>query len=81
VILNVSMSMSSIFNESVYCDFFRGFVLRIRYLYLLYSHMISVVKGCLRGSRWCCVSRLMLYCFQSHSSLVLGMVLGDFLDL
>jgi hypothetical protein len=50
VILNVSMSRSSISNGSVYCDLLRGFVFGNRYLYLLYSHMISVVKGCLGGS-------------------------------
>jgi hypothetical protein len=50
VILNVSMSRSSIPSESVYCDFLRGFVFGIWYLYLSYSHMISVVKGCLGGS-------------------------------
>jgi hypothetical protein len=49
VILNVSMSRSSISNGSVYCDFLRGFVFGNRYLYLSYSHMISVVKGCLEG--------------------------------
>jgi hypothetical protein len=47
-------------------------------LYLLYSHRISVVKGCLGGSSWYYVSRLMLYCFHSHSSLVLGMVIRRF---
>jgi hypothetical protein len=50
VILNVSMSRSSISNGSVYCDFLRGLVSGIRYLYLSYSHMISVVKGCVGGS-------------------------------
>jgi hypothetical protein len=44
------MSRSSISNGSVYCDFLRGFVFGIWYLYLSYSHMISVVKGCLGGS-------------------------------
>jgi hypothetical protein len=78
VILNVSMSRSSISNGSVYCDFLRGFVFGMRYLYLLYSHMISVVKGCLVGSSWCCVSRLVLYCSQSHSNLVLGIVIRRF---
>jgi hypothetical protein len=78
VILNVSMNRSSISDGSVYCDFFRGFVFGIRYLYLSYSHMIYVVKGCLGGSSWCCVSRLVLYCFHSHSSLVLGIVIRRF---
>jgi hypothetical protein len=49
VILNVSMSRSSISDGSVYCDFLRGFVFGMRYLYLLYSHMISIVKDCLGG--------------------------------
>jgi hypothetical protein len=49
VILNVSISRSSISDGSVYCDFLRGFVFGIRYLCLSYSHMISVVKGCLEG--------------------------------
>jgi hypothetical protein len=40
--------------------------------------MISVVKGCFGGSSWCCVSRLVLYCFHSHSSLILGMVIRRF---
>jgi hypothetical protein len=61
VILNVSMSRSSILGGSVYCDFLRGFVFGIQYLYLSYSHIISVAKGCLGGSNWCCVSRLELY--------------------
>jgi hypothetical protein len=78
VILNVSMSRSRISDGSVYCDFLRGFVFGIRYLYLSYSHMIFVVKGCLGGSSWCCVSRLMLYCFHSHSSLLLGMIIRRF---
>jgi hypothetical protein len=73
VILNVSMSKSRISSGSVYCDFLKGF--GIRYLYLSYSHIISVVKGCLGGSRWCYVLELLLYCFQSHSSLVLGIVI------
>jgi hypothetical protein len=60
VILNVSMSRSSMSDGSVYCDFLRGFVFGIQYLYLSYSHMISIVKGCRGGSSWCCVSRLML---------------------
>jgi hypothetical protein len=76
--LNVSMGRSSISNGSVYCDFLRGFVFGIRYLYLSYNHMISVVKGCFGGSSWCCVSRLVLYCFHIHSSLVLGMVIRSF---
>jgi hypothetical protein len=59
VILNVSMSRSSISKGSVYCDLLRGFVFGIRYLYLSYSHMIYVVKGCLGGSSWCCMPRLM----------------------
>jgi hypothetical protein len=78
VILNVSMIRSSISSGSVYCDFLRGFVFGIRYLYLSYDHMIFVVKGCLGGSNWCCVLRLELYCFHSHSSLVLGMVIRRF---
>jgi hypothetical protein len=76
--LNVSISRSNISSGSVNCDFLRGFVFGIQYLYLLYSHMISVVKDCLGGSRWYCVSRLMLYCFQSHSSFVLEMVIKRF---
>jgi hypothetical protein len=52
VILNVIMIWSSISDGSVYCDFLRGFVFGIRYLYLSYSHMIFVVIGCLRGSKW-----------------------------
>jgi hypothetical protein len=78
VILNVSMSRSSISGGSVYCDFLRGFVFGIRYLYFLYNHIISVVKGCFGGSSWCCVSRLVLYCFHSHSNLVLGIVVKRF---
>jgi hypothetical protein len=40
--------------------------------------MISIVKDCLGGSSWCCVSRLVLYCFHNHSSLVLGIVIKRF---
>jgi hypothetical protein len=50
VILNVSMSRSNILDGSVYCDFLKGLVFGIRYLYLSYSHMISVVKDCAGGS-------------------------------
>jgi hypothetical protein len=78
VILNVLMTRSSISNGSVYYDFLKGFVFGIWYLYLSYSHMISIVKDCLGGSSWCCMSRLMLYCFHSHSSLVLGIVIRRF---
>ena len=69
------MSKSRISSGSVYCDFLRGFVFGIQYLYLSYSHIISVVKGCLEGSRCCCVFKLLLYYFQSHSSLVLEIVI------
>jgi hypothetical protein len=55
-----------------------GSVFGIQYLYLSYSHMISISKGWLGGSIWCCVLELMLYCFQSHSSLVLVMVIRRF---
>jgi hypothetical protein len=78
VILNVSMIRSSISNGSVYCDFLRGFVFYIRYLYLSYNNMISVVKGCLGGSNWCYELRLVLYCFHNHSNLVLGIVISRF---
>jgi hypothetical protein len=47
-------------------------------LYLSYNHIISVVKGCFGGSSWCCVSRLVLYCFHSHSNLVLGIIVRRF---
>jgi predicted acyltransferase len=40
--------------------------------------MISVVKDCFGGSSWCCVSRLVLYCFHSHSSLIFGIVIKRF---
>jgi hypothetical protein len=78
VILNVVIIWSNISVGSVYCDFLRGFVFGIRYLYLSYNHMISMVKGCLGGSNWGCVLRLLLYCFQSHSSLVLETVIRRF---
>ena len=78
MILNVSISRSSILGGSVYCDFLRGFVFGIRYLYFSYNHMISIVKGYLEGSSWCCVSRLVLYCFHSHSNLVLKIVIRGF---
>jgi hypothetical protein len=78
VILNVSMSRSSISDGSMYYDFLRGFIFGMRYLYLSYNHMISVVKGCLGRSIWCCVSKLVLYCFQSHSSFVWEIVIRRF---
>jgi hypothetical protein len=40
--------------------------------------MISISKGCLGGSIWCCMLELMLYCFQSHSSLIMVMVIRRF---
>jgi hypothetical protein len=40
--------------------------------------MISVSKDCLGGSSWCCMLELMLYCFHSHSNLVLAMVNSRF---
>jgi hypothetical protein len=78
VILNVSIGRSRIYDGSIYCDFLRGFVFGMRYLYLLYSHMISVVNVCLGGSSWCCVFRLVLYCLHSYSSLILGIVIRKF---
>ena len=75
VILNVSMSKSRISSGSMYCDFLRGFVFGIQYLYLSYSHIISIVKGCLGRSRWFSMLKLLLYYFQSHPSLVLGIVI------
>ena len=40
--------------------------------------MISLENDCFGESSWCCVSRLTLYCFHNHSSLVLGMVIRKF---
>jgi hypothetical protein len=40
--------------------------------------MIFISKDCFGGSIWCYVLELMLYCFQSHSSLVLVMVIRRF---
>jgi hypothetical protein len=49
--LNVSINKSSISSGIVNCVFLRGFVFGIRYLYLSYSQMISVIKDCLGGSK------------------------------
>jgi hypothetical protein len=51
LMLNSIMINSRISVGIVYCDFLRGFVLGIRYLYLLYSHMISVSNGWHGGSK------------------------------
>ena len=58
----------------VYWASLRGSFLGIRYLYLWYSHTISVSNGCVGGSRPCGVFFVSWYCFYSQCNLVLGMV-------
>jgi hypothetical protein len=45
LMLNSVMISSRISVGIVYCDFLRGSVLGIRYLYFSYSHMTSVSNG------------------------------------
>jgi hypothetical protein len=45
----------------VQCDFFKGSILEILYLYLSYNHMISVTNGCQGGSSCWCVLALLIY--------------------
>ena len=68
VVRNLSISIGI-----VQWDDFRGSVLGILYLYLWYSHTISVSNDCVWGSRFSGVVNLFWYWFQSHVSLFVGM--------
>ena len=57
------------------CDLLRGSIFGILYLYLSYRHMTSVSNGCLGGSNCCVMVEFLVYWFQSHSNLVLEMVI------
>ena len=59
--------------------FLRGSVLGILYLYRSYSQMISVLNGCRGGSNCCVMVEFVVYWFQSHSNLVLEMLIRWFL--
>ena len=66
------------FNSSegiVYCDFLRGSIFGIVYLYRSYNQMISVSNDCRGRSNCCVVAEFVVYWFQSHSSLILEMVI------
>jgi hypothetical protein len=78
LILNNVMIWSRISVGSVYCDFLRGSVFGIRYLYLSYSHATSVSNDWHGGSKWWYTFELVLYWFHSHSSLFFGMVIRWF---
>ena len=51
----------------------------IQYLYLWYNHTISVSNGCVGGINPYGLFSDCVYCFQSHLSLSIGMVIRRFL--
>ena len=75
LMLNDVMRKFNIGVGNVYWASFKGSFFGIRYLYLWYSHTISVSNGCGGGFNPCGVFYASWYCFQSHCSLVLGMVM------
>ena len=58
-----------------WCEYLNGSFFGILYLYLWYNHTISVSNGCIRGISPCGLFRDCVYCFQSHLSLSIGMVM------
>ena len=50
----------------------------ILYLYFWYNHTISVSNGCVGGINPCGLFCDYVYCFQSHLSLFIGMIIRYF---
>lgn len=76
--LKVSINSCRILSSIVYCVCFRRSVFGFLYLYLSYSHISSCSNDCLWGSSGCLFCMCVLYCFHSHLSLFLVMVITLF---
>ena len=61
-----------------WCKYLRGSFFGILYLYLWYNHTILVLNGCVGGINPCGLFNDCVYCFQSHLSLLVGMVIRCF---
>ena len=72
--LNVVVRESRMLVGRVCCDDCRGFLFEVLCLYLLYSHIISISNDCGGGTRPCVLYMAALYCFYSHFSLAVGIV-------
>ena len=59
-------------------DYLSGSFFDILYLYLWYNQTISVSNGCIGGINPCGVFCNCVYCFQSHLSLSMGIVIRCF---
>ena len=62
-----------------WCEYLSGSFFGILYLYLWYNHTISVSNGCVAGISLCGLFSNCIYCFQSHLSLSIRMVIRYFL--
>ena len=71
---DVVMWSSNIFGME-WCEYLSGSFFGIQYLYLWYNHTISVSNDCLRGINPCGLFSDCVYCFQSHLSLSIGMII------
>ena len=58
----------------VCCDVFCLFLFEVLCLYILYSHIISILIDCRGGTSTCLLYMATLYFFHSHFSLVVEMV-------
>ena len=74
---DVVMWSSNIFDME-WCEYLSGLFFGILYLYLWYNRTISVSNGCTRGINPFGLFRDCIYCFQSHFSLSIGMVIRCF---
>ena len=61
-----------------WCEYLSGSFFGILYLYLWYNHTILVSNGCVGGINPCDLFCDHIYCFQSHLSLSIGMVIRCF---
>ena len=59
----------------VCCGVFSEFLLGVLYLYLWYSHTISVSNVCGVGTSPCVLFMFLLYCCHSHFNLVVKIVM------
>ena len=71
------MWSSNIFGME-WCEYLSRSFFGIPYLYLWYNHTISISNGCVRGIYPCSLFSDCVYCFQSHLSLFIGMVIRCF---
>ena len=61
-----------------WCECLNGSFFELLYLYLWYSHMIFVLNVCVGDVRPCNLFSACVYCFHSHSSLLVGMIIKYF---